>query len=77
MGERLQLMDFEAGAKTTGHGFYFLKNDAVLLDLALQRSGERIVKLQTGYLYHYAFAMMIGLALLLSYVTYINGGFVR
>lgn len=37
IGERLQLMDFEAGAKTTGHGFYFLKNDAVLLDLALQR----------------------------------------
>ena len=27
----------EAGAKTTGSGFYFLKNDAVLLELALQR----------------------------------------
>ncbi len=37
LGQRLDLFDFEAGAKTTGHGFYFLKNDAVLLELALQR----------------------------------------
>ena len=31
------LIDFESGSKTTGHGFYFLKNEAVLLELALQR----------------------------------------
>jgi seryl-tRNA synthetase len=37
LGESLRLMDFEAGAKVAGHGFYFLKNDAVLLELALQR----------------------------------------
>src|SRR3569623_1447450 len=37
LGEKLGLMDFEGGAKVTGHGFYFLKNDAVLLELALQR----------------------------------------
>ncbi len=37
LGEKLDLFDFEGGARTTGHGFYFLKNDAVLLDLALQR----------------------------------------
>lgn len=37
LGQRLSLLDFEAGAKVTGHGFYFLKNDAVLLELALQR----------------------------------------
>jgi seryl-tRNA synthetase len=37
LGGRLQLFDFEAGAKVAGHGFYFLKNDAVLLELALQR----------------------------------------
>lgn len=37
LGQQLDLMDFEAGAKVTGHGFYFLKNDAVLLELALQR----------------------------------------
>ncbi len=36
LGSRLDLFDFEAGAKTTGHGFYFLKNDAVFLELALQ-----------------------------------------
>ena len=37
LGEKLGLIDFEAGAKVAGHGFYFLKNDAVLLELALQR----------------------------------------
>jgi seryl-tRNA synthetase len=37
LGERWNLFDFEAGAKVTGHGFYFLKNEAVLLELALQR----------------------------------------
>ncbi len=36
LGEKLQLFDFEAGAKVAGHGFYFLKNEAVLLELALQ-----------------------------------------
>ena len=36
LGERLDLVDFQAGARTTGHGFYFLKNEAVLLELALQ-----------------------------------------
>ena len=35
--ERLGLVDFEAGARVAGHGFYFLKGDAVLLELALQR----------------------------------------
>ena len=35
--EKLNLVDLEAGARTTGHGFYFLKNECVLLDLALQR----------------------------------------
>ena len=37
LGEQLDLIDFEGGAKVAGHGFYFLKNDAVLLELALQR----------------------------------------
>ena len=37
LAEKLDLMDFEAGAKVAGHGFYFLKNEAVLLELALQR----------------------------------------
>ncbi|SNY93728.1 NADH-quinone oxidoreductase subunit L [Cohaesibacter sp. ES.047] len=33
----------------------------------------RIVRLQTGYLYHYAFAMMIGVALLVTYIM-LSGG---
>jgi seryl-tRNA synthetase len=37
LGEKLALIDFEGGARVAGHGFYFLKNDAVLLELALQR----------------------------------------
>ncbi|HTN75046.1 MAG TPA: serine--tRNA ligase [Pirellulaceae bacterium] len=37
LGEGLQMIDLEGGARTTGHGFYFLKNDAVLLEMALQR----------------------------------------
>ena len=37
LGEKLDLIDFEAGARVAGHGFYFLKNEAVLLELALQR----------------------------------------
>ncbi len=36
IGKSLDLIDFEAGAKVSGNGFYFLKNDAVLLDMALQ-----------------------------------------
>nr|WP_321446386.1 NADH-quinone oxidoreductase subunit L [uncultured Cohaesibacter sp.] len=34
---------------------------------------QRVVKLQTGYVYHYAFAMMIGAALLVTYVM-LSGG---
>lgn len=37
LGDKHDMIDFEAGAKTTGAGFYFLKNDAVLLELALQQ----------------------------------------
>ena len=37
LSEKLDLVDFEGGARVAGHGFYFLKNEAVLLELALQR----------------------------------------
>src|ERR1700675_4311531 len=41
--ERLDLVDLEAGARVAGHGFYFLKNEAVLLELALvQFSMEKL-----------------------------------
>ncbi|MCR9198794.1 MAG: serine--tRNA ligase [Planctomycetaceae bacterium] len=29
------LIDFEAGSRVAGHGFYYLKNDAVMLEMAL------------------------------------------
>ncbi|WP_417733972.1 serine--tRNA ligase [Rosistilla oblonga] len=41
LAQPLDLVDFEAGARVTGSGFYFLKNDAVLLDLALQQFAIR------------------------------------
>jgi seryl-tRNA synthetase len=37
IGRRLELFDFDAGARVAGHGFYFLTNEAVLLELALQK----------------------------------------
>jgi seryl-tRNA synthetase len=37
IGRALDLIDFETGGKVSGSGFYFLKNDAVMLDLALQQ----------------------------------------
>ncbi len=45
LGEKLDLVDLEAAARVAGHGFYFLKNEAVLLELALQ---------------HYAVTTLIG-----------------
>jgi seryl-tRNA synthetase len=37
LGGRLDLFDFEAAARVTGQKFYYLKNEAVFLELALQR----------------------------------------
>ncbi len=37
LAAKLDLIDFEGGAKIAGHGFYFLKHEAVLLELALQQ----------------------------------------
>ncbi len=37
LNEKLDLFDFEAGAKVSGQKWYYLKNEAVLLELALQR----------------------------------------
>ncbi|MBN2291575.1 MAG: serine--tRNA ligase [Pirellulales bacterium] len=45
LADKLDLVDFEAGARVAGHGFYFLKNEAVLMELALQ---------------HYAMNMLMG-----------------
>ncbi len=39
LGKNLDIIDFESGAKVAGSGFYYLKNDGVLLELALVRYG--------------------------------------
>ena len=45
LGQDLDLIDFESGATVAGQKFYFLRNEAVLLDLALQRFAiERLMK---------------------------------
>jgi seryl-tRNA synthetase len=37
LAEQHNLIDFEGGARIAGHGFYFLKNEAALLELAIQQ----------------------------------------
>ncbi len=45
LSEKHDLIDFEAGALVTGSGFYFLKNEAVLLELALtQYAVHKLIK---------------------------------
>lgn len=48
LGEKLDLIDFDGGGRVAGHGFYFLKNEAVLLELALQRYALEVL-LQEGF----------------------------
>lgn len=42
IGKDLDLIDFEAGAKVTGSKFYFLKNEAVLLEMAIKNLAMRM-----------------------------------
>jgi seryl-tRNA synthetase len=45
LAEQHDLIDFEGGARVAGHGFYFLKNEAAQLELALQQYAvERLVR---------------------------------
>lgn len=48
IGEQHDLFDFEAGARVAGAGFYFLKNAAVRLDLALQHFAVTFLSIR-GY----------------------------
>lgn len=43
LGQSLDLVDFDAGSRVTGSGFYFLKNDAVLLEQALIQYALRLL----------------------------------
>jgi seryl-tRNA synthetase len=45
IAEQHDLIDFEGGARVAGNGFYFLKNEAALLELALQQYAiDRLVR---------------------------------
>ncbi|HEX5851197.1 MAG TPA: serine--tRNA ligase [Rubrobacter sp.] len=48
IGEALGIIDFDAGARTTGSKFYFLRGDAVLLELGLIRYALDII-MESGY----------------------------
>jgi seryl-tRNA synthetase len=48
LGEHLGIIDFDAGAKTTGSKWYFLRGDAVLLELGLIRYALDIIT-EHGY----------------------------
>jgi len=48
LGDALGIIDFDAGAKTTGSKFYFLCGDAVLLELGLIRYALDII-MEGGY----------------------------
>lgn len=51
LAEKHDLFDLEAGARVAGHGFYFLKNEAVLLEMALvQYALEKL--LRAGFTLH-------------------------
>ena len=49
--EALDLVDFEGGAKVAGQKFYYLKNQAVMLELALLQMACRILA-EEGYTLH-------------------------
>ncbi|MCX5738280.1 MAG: serine--tRNA ligase [Proteobacteria bacterium] len=49
--ERHDLVDFESGTRVAGAKFYYLKNEAVLLDLALQRLAIEMLRADGFELY--------------------------
>jgi NADH-quinone oxidoreductase subunit L len=72
---------FVRPAKRLGH-FLWRTGDGAVID-GLGPDGvaarviditNRVVKLQSGYIYHYAFAMLIGVALLITYFIFAFGG---
>jgi seryl-tRNA synthetase len=48
LAESLDLVDFEAGSRVTGQKYYFLKNEAVLLELALIQYAITVLRAE-GY----------------------------
>ena len=51
LGERLDLLDFESGTQVAGAKFYYLKNEAVLLELGLVRLATEFLR-NEGFVLH-------------------------
>ena len=60
-----------SGSRATGPSSIGLGPDGIA-SRVLWTTG-RIVKLQTGYVYHYAFAMLIGVALFVTWFMFYGG----
>ncbi len=61
--------------------FFWKKGDGAVIDGAIDGTANRVLvtannvaKLQTGYIYHYAFAMLIGLAAIITWFMFRTGG---
>jgi NADH-quinone oxidoreductase subunit L len=62
--------------------FFWLEGDVKTIDAlgpdgiaaSIAAGARRIVKIQSGYLYHYAFAMLIGIAVFITFVLIRAGG---
>jgi NADH-quinone oxidoreductase subunit L len=72
---------FVRPAKAIGYGLW-RGGDLGIIDrfgpdgigLSTIRTSRRVVRLQTGYVYHYAFVMLIGVAALVSWYLYLTLG---
>ena len=51
LAEKHDLIDFESGSRVAGHGFYFLKNEAVMLELALMQYAA-VTLVSNGFTLH-------------------------
>jgi NADH-quinone oxidoreductase subunit L len=75
----LYIRGFAAGGRRVGQ-FLWKKGDELLIDGVLVNGTAQAVgrlsgvlrRIQTGYLYHYAFAMIIGLTLILGWLLVLN-----
>ena len=73
----LYIKGFAAGGRRTGQ-FLWQKGDEVLIDGLIVNGTARSVarfasvlrRVQTGYLYHYAFAMFVGVTVILAWVLW-------
>jgi NADH-quinone oxidoreductase subunit L len=70
---------FVRPAHFIGHGLWKAGDGAVIdgvgpdgVAAATQSLARRASKLQSGYLYHYAFAMLIGVVLLISWYLFMR-----